>query len=206
MAKSPNEYASKVGWSATPLENAIMKGVAERMLTELLFAWRTYFPGTTIVKNPTIFDCPSRIMLAQQEMGLLVTIETKLGDVEGMINLFYPERTLRAMREFTRTYKDSEIFEMITRTMDDKPKLSYMKQVVGTLQTASVELTAELFRKNFTIQQVLDTVSSKGTFYFDKPTNLLRSNEGKLFTFTEIKKGNKKAIRLEEGIHERDTQ
>ena len=77
----------------TDIEQAVMEGIIVKILGNLREAW-----GQVIDLRPRLGNIETNPQFAQivppSEMVVLVTLETKIGDVEGMINLCIPYITI----------------------------------------------------------------------------------------------------------------
>jgi len=75
------------------IELALMEGIVVRLLGELRAAWEPF-----LELSPRLAACESNPQLAQitpsREMVALVTLEAKVGEVEGLLNLCLPYPTL----------------------------------------------------------------------------------------------------------------
>jgi len=133
----------------TDIEQSIMEGIIVRMLGSLREAWTH-----VIDLRPRLGQIDTNPQFAQivppTEMTVLVTFETKVGDVEGMVNLCIPYLAIESIIDkFTAAYwfgnlsSSNKNYKLIDR--EDIP----------------VKLTAEVFRREYPIEEV--TTWKKGT-------------------------------------------
>jgi flagellar motor switch protein FliN len=81
---------------------------------------------------------------SQKEMTVLITLETKIGDVEGMININYPYTCLEGIMD-----KLSAAYWWGSNTVPLK------KYKLISREDIPVELTAEVFRRDYSIGAIL---------------------------------------------------
>jgi len=81
------------------------------------------------------------------EMGVLVTLETKIGEVKGMINIFYPYLTLEPiMPKISTQYW----FGTVNRGIHNPAYENYANNNIP------VQLSAELFTRAYSIKEISD--------------------------------------------------
>jgi len=80
----------------TDIEQSIMEGIVVRMLGNLREAWTT-----VLDLRPRLGQMDTNPQFCQivhpTEMGVLITFEVKVGEVEGMINIFVPSVTVEPL-------------------------------------------------------------------------------------------------------------
>jgi len=128
----------------TDIESSIMEAVVVRLLGNLREAW------TAVVDlRPRLGELDTNPQFAQivppNEMVALVTLETKMGDVEGMMNLCVPYSTVESIiPNFSAAYRYG-------KKLDSKKNYT-----LSGMEDVPVKLTAELFRRNYPIKEILD--------------------------------------------------
>jgi len=139
-----NGDGTKSQHELTDIEKSVMEGVIVRLLGNLREAW-----SNIVDLRPRLGQIDTNPQFAQivhpTEMVVLVTMETKIGDVEGMINICYPyPSTAEVMDKLSAAYwygsKDivTKNYTLVNR--DEIP----------------VELTAEILRREFSIKEVTE--------------------------------------------------
>lgn len=92
----------------TEIEMSTMEGQIVRMLGCMREAW-----SNLIDLRPRLGDIepnPQMLLLAPpNEMCVLITIETRIGDLEGMMNILYPMSTLRPIMHKLKDHYDTPL-------------------------------------------------------------------------------------------------
>jgi flagellar motor switch protein FliM len=126
----------------TDIESSIMEGIIVRMLGNMREAW------THIIDlRPRLGQIDTNPQFAQivqpTEMTVLVTLETRVADVEGMINFCIPYLTIESVLDkFTTAYWFGN-----TPFSSKNYKLTEIDDI-------PVKLTAEVFRREYPLEEV----------------------------------------------------
>ena len=129
----------------TDIEASLMEGVIVRLLGNLREAWTQ-----VIDLRPRLGQIDTNPQFAQivplTDMVVLVTMETKIGDVEGMINFCIPYLTVEPiMAKFSAQY-------WFGVTPSKKPRLfNYWEDM-----PMPIKLTAEIMRRDYTLGEIND--------------------------------------------------
>jgi len=136
--KCKNQYLS------THIEKSVIKRIINRIIDDLKETWAKAIDlQPQLVKIETN---PQFVQIVQPtEMVLLVTLEAKVGDVEGMINIAYPYPFMNEMLDkltsaYSHTVKATPIKNYTLLNRDNIP----------------VRMTAELFNRNFPISEIVE--------------------------------------------------
>jgi flagellar motor switch protein FliM len=126
----------------TDIEAFIMEGVIVRMLGNLREAWTT-----VIDLRPRLCKIETNPQFAQivppAEMVLLVTIEAKVGDVEGMINICIPYLTVEP------------IIGRLSNLYGGWGTVTHSKKnTLANREDIPVKLTAEILRRDYPIGEI----------------------------------------------------
>jgi flagellar motor switch protein FliM len=127
----------------TRLEWLVMLNVINQLLESMKEGWKRLIDLRPKVSrtdtNPQFLN-----IVSSTEMTVLITLETKIGDVEGMINIDYPYRCLEGVID-----KLSAAFWYGSNDAPlKKYKLVYREDI-------PVELVAEVFRRDYPIEDIL---------------------------------------------------
>ncbi|GBU28628.1 flagellar motor switch protein FliM [Treponema sp. R8-4-B8] len=128
------------------IEQSIMENIIVRMVGNLREAW------TRIIDlRPRLAQVDTNPQFVQivppNEMGVLITLETKVGDVEGMINIFIPYITVEPIIEKISIWRMSSHNNTLLR-LSTKIELNKRKDV-------PVRLSAEILSRDYPIKEVL---------------------------------------------------
>jgi len=136
---------NKENHELTDIEQSIMEGVIVRLLGNLREAW------TKIIDlRPRLAQIDTNPQFAQivppNEMGVLVTLETKIGEVEGTMNIYIPYITIEPI-----------ISRFSIMFLHGTP-IKYLRSSGNLTDKGSIpiKLTAELFRQNYPVKEILD--------------------------------------------------
>jgi len=136
--------ATKMNRELTDIERSVMEELIEPILDNLRIAW-----SNVIDLKPKLDYIETNPKFAQisppNEMVILITFETKVGEVEGMINLCVPYRTLEPIIDNLSANYYNGI----------KPGITEKKQL-RSREDVPVKLIAEMFRRSFSIQEIND--------------------------------------------------
>jgi len=134
---------SKHHHELTIIETAIMEEVFSGLMADLQKAW---IQVTDL--QPELIRIETNPQFVQithpTEMVVLITLEARIGDTEGMINIVFPYETIESIFDkLIITGGNGKAGQVITKNdelnnRDDMP----------------VKLTAEILRRNFTIQEI----------------------------------------------------
>ncbi|MCK4515672.1 MAG: flagellar motor switch protein FliM [Spirochaetaceae bacterium] len=139
---------SKVNRELTDIETSVMEGIIVRVLGSMREAW-----SQVIDLRPRLGQIDTNPQFAQivppTEMVVLVTLETKVGDVEGMINFCIPYLTIEPIiSKLSAQYWYSTV-----RRGTTTENLNILRE---KLATVTVTLVAEIGRMDLTVGEVLN--------------------------------------------------
>ena len=141
-------HGTKVQRELTEIENSVMEGVIVRILANMREAWTT-----VIDLRPRLGQIETNPQFAQivppAEMVVLVTLETKVGDEEGMINFCLPYITLEPIISKLST---QFWFSSVRRNTTTQ----YMAIIKDRLSTVEVDVVAEVGSLNVPVRDVLN--------------------------------------------------
>jgi len=130
----------------TDPETSIMEGIIVRLLGNFRESW-----CQVIDLRPRLGQIDTNPQFAQivppTEMGVLVTLEAKIGEVEGMIYIFYPYLTLEPI-------VDKLYHQFWYRPNKNRIHNSAYENYVNN--NIPVQLTAELFTRTYSIKEITD--------------------------------------------------
>jgi flagellar motor switch protein FliN len=124
----------------TDIEKNIMEGIFVRMLENLREAWTNVMDLRPFLSRIDI-DPQFSPIVPLTEMILLVTLETKVSEVEGMINVCIPFSTVEPIMEKICTYPQA-----VKIDLDSSEKID--------TENVPVKLTAELLERNYAIKEI----------------------------------------------------
>jgi len=134
---------TKFNHELSDIETSIMKGVIVPMLGNLSEAWVTVLdihPGLLQIEtNPQFVQ-----LVPPTDMVLLVTLETNIGDVAGMINICIPYTTIKPILE---NIEDLPYFWWKEKIQDNT--------LLPDLDEVPVRLTAEILRRDYPLKEIL---------------------------------------------------
>jgi flagellar motor switch protein FliM len=138
---------AKFSRDLTDIEQAVIEGIIVRVLGNLRESW-----STVIDLRPRLGGIETNPQFAQivppSEMVVLVTLETKVGDVEGMMNLCIPYLTIEPIiSKLSAQYWYSSV-----RRGTTAENLSVLRE---RLATVGVDLVAEIGSMRLTVRDVL---------------------------------------------------
>ena len=131
----------------TDIEQSVMEGIIVRVLGNLREAW-----STVIDLRPRLGQIETNPQFAQivppTEMVVLVTLETKVGEVEGMMNFCIPYLTIEPIiSKLSAQYWYSSV-----RRGTTTENLNILRERLSTIE---VTLIAEIGKINLTVRDVL---------------------------------------------------
>jgi len=140
--------ASKINRELTDIELSVIEGIIVRILGNLREAW-----SNVIDLRPRLGNIETNPQFAQivppSDMVVLITLETKVGDVEGMTNFCIPYLTIEPIiSKLSAQYWYSSI-----RKGGTTENLAILKR---RLETVNIELIAELGSMEITVRDVLN--------------------------------------------------
>lgn len=140
--------ASKINRELTDIELSVMEGIIVRILGNLREAW-----SNVIDLRPRLGNIETNPQFAQivppSDMVVLITLETKVGDVEGMTNFCIPYLTIEPIiTKLSAQYWYSSI-----RKGGTTENLAILKK---RLDTVYVDLIAELGSLDISVRDVLN--------------------------------------------------
>ena len=138
---------TKVTHELTDIESSVMEGIIVRILGNMREAWTQ-----VIDLRPRLGQIDTNPQFAQivppTDMVVLVTLETKVGDVEGMINFCIPYLTIEPIiGKLSTQFWFSAVHRGATTE-----NLSVLKE---KLSTVDVNVVAEIGRINIPVREVL---------------------------------------------------
>jgi flagellar motor switch protein FliM len=156
----------------TNLEKVIIDTPLTYIINELRTTWTKVCDIRPYLGD--IHTSPQFMQLtAPTEMGVLVTLEVKINDVEGLMNVYYPELTLKPI-----------LNKLNSNIFFDKPGASFghivqQQMITAALASVNVELKVELFRKTITLGE-LKSFKNNDIVYSD----IIHSEKGVLISPT----------------------
>ncbi len=138
---------SKLNRELTDIEHSVMEGIIVRILGNMREAWTQ-----VIDLRPRLSQIETNPQFAQivppTEMVVLVTLETKVGDVEGMMNLCIPYLTIEPIvSKLSAQYWYSSVRRGATTE-----NLNILKEKLSTVE---VTITAEIGKIQVPVRDVL---------------------------------------------------
>jgi flagellar motor switch protein FliM len=138
---------AKITRDLSDIETAVMEGIIVRILGNLREAW-----SQVIDLRPRLGQIETNPQFAQivppNEMVVLVTLETKVGEVEGMINFCIPYLTIEPIiSKLSAQYMYSSV-----RSGGTTENLNTLKE---RLSTIGVSVVAEIGSMNLMVRDVL---------------------------------------------------
>lgn len=138
---------TKVTRDLTDIESTVMEGIIVRILGNLREAW-----SSVIDLRPRLGNIDTNPQFAQivppTEMVVLVTLETKIGEVEGMMNLCVPYLTIEPIiSKLSAQYMYSTV-----RSGGTTENLNILRDKLSTID---VDLVAEVGSMNLTVRDIL---------------------------------------------------
>jgi flagellar motor switch protein FliM len=139
---------TKFSRDLTEIEQSVMEGIIVRVLGNMREAW-----SSVIDLRPRLGNIETNPQFAQvvppTEMVVLVTLETKVGDVEGMMNFCIPYMTIEPIiSKLSAQYWYSSI-----RRGGQTENLEILKE---RLSTVEVSVVAEVGSMDLTVRDVLN--------------------------------------------------
>ncbi|NCN04220.1 MAG: flagellar motor switch protein FliM [Spirochaetales bacterium] len=138
---------TKVTRELTDIEGSVMEGIIVRILGNMREAW-----SQVIDLRPRLGTIETNPQFAQivppTEMVVLVTLETKVGEVEGMMNFCIPYLTIEPIiSKLSAQYWYSSV-----RRGTTTENLNILRERLSTIE---VDMVAEIGRMNLTMREVL---------------------------------------------------
>jgi flagellar motor switch protein FliM len=138
---------TKIQHELTDIEQSVMEGIIVRILGNMREAW-----AQVIDLRPRLGQIDTNPQFAQivppNEMVVLVTLETKVGEVEGMMNFCIPYLTIEPIIGKL----SAQFWYSSARQMASSENLVILKD---KLVSADINLTAEIGRIQITTRDVL---------------------------------------------------
>ena len=140
--------ATKISRELTDIELSVMEGIIVRMLGNLREAW-----SNVIDLRPRLGNIETNPQFAQivppSDMVVLITLETKVGEVEGMTNLCIPYISIEPIiTKLSAQYMYSSIRKGVT---DEN-----LTTIQNRLESVSLPIVAQVGNVNVTVQEVLN--------------------------------------------------
>jgi len=138
--------ASKISRELTDIELSVMEGIIVRILGNLREAW-----SNVIDLRPRLGNIETNPQFAQivppNDMVVLITLETKVGDVEGMTNLCIPYISIEPIiSKLSAQYMYSSI---------RKGEAGNQDIITSRLENVSLPIVAQIGSAKVTVQEVL---------------------------------------------------
>jgi flagellar motor switch protein FliM len=174
--------ASKINRELTDIELSVIEGIIVRILGNLREAW-----SNVIDLRPRLGNIETNPQFAQivppSDMVVLITLETKVGDVEGMTNFCIPYLTIEPIiTKLSAQYWYSSI-----RKGGTTENLAILKK---RLDTVYVDLIAELGSLDISVKDVLHLQRS----------DIIKLERNKVNDNMILKIGNKKKFYARPGV------
>jgi len=139
--------ASKISRELTDIELSVMEGIIVRILGNLREAW-----SNVIDLRPRLGNIETNPQFAQivppNDMVVLITLETKVGDVEGMTNLCIPYISIEPIiSKLSAQY----MYSSIRKGATDENLLI----IQNRLETVTLPIVAEIGEAKISVQDVL---------------------------------------------------
>ncbi len=193
--------STKVTRDLTDIETTVMEGIVVRILGNMREAW-----SQVIDLRPRLGQIETNPQFAgivpPTEMVVLVTLETKIGDVEGMMNFCIPYLTIEPIiSKLSAQYWYSSVRRGATTE-----NLTILRD---RLSTVDVPLVVEIGSMNLTVREVLslqvnDIIRLQGTHVSDDMA--LRVGDRRKFWCRPGQIGSKLAVQITSVIEEIDTE
>jgi flagellar motor switch protein FliM len=167
---------TKIQHELTDIEQSVMEGVIVRVLSNMREAW-----AQVIDLRPRLGQIDTNPQFAQivppNEMIVLVTLETKVGEVEGMMNFCIPYLTIEPII----SKLSAQFWYSSARQMASNENLIILKD---KLITADIDLTAEIGKIQISMHDVLTLQPGDMIqLYNVKITDPFRLNVGNIAKF-----------------------
>lgn len=138
---------AKVMRDLTDIETTVMEGIIVRILGNMREAW-----NQVVDLRPRLGQIETNPQFAQivppTEMVILVTLETKVGDVEGMMNLCIPYLTI----EMIISKLSAQYWYSAVRRGTTTENMRILRE---RLSGINIDVVAEIGRTNLSVQEVL---------------------------------------------------
>ncbi|MBN2652336.1 MAG: flagellar motor switch protein FliM [Spirochaetales bacterium] len=139
---------SKLSRELTDIEQTVMEGIIVKILGNLREAW-----GQVIDLRPRLGNIETNPQFAQivppAEMVILITLETKIGEVEGMMNLCVPYITIEPIiSKLSAQYMYSSV-----RSGATTENLNVLRERLSNIE---VDIIAELGKMQLTVKDLLE--------------------------------------------------
>lgn len=175
-------HASKVQRDLTDIEQSVMEGIIVRILANMREAWTQ-----VIDLRPRLGQIETNPQFAQivppSEMVVLVTLETKIGEEEGMMNFCIPYITIEPII----SKLSSQFWFSSVRGSSTSQYLGVLKE---KLSTVDMDLVAEIGSINLPIRDVLSL----------KVGDIVRLSNVQVGDPLTINVGNKKKFYCQPGV------
>jgi flagellar motor switch protein FliM len=188
---------AKINRELSEIEQAVIESIIVRILGNMREAW-----STVIDLRPRLGQIETNPQFAQvvppTEMVVLVTLETKVGEVEGMMNFCIPYITIEAIvSKLTAQYMYSTVRRGTTT--------ENMQVLRDQLNTVSMQVVAEIGRMDITMRDVLslrkgDVIRLQNVRVNDPM--IIRVGNKKKFLCRPGRVGNKISVQITEQLEE----
>lgn len=189
--------ASKLNRELSDIEQSVMENIIVRILGNLRESWSTVIDLRprlgTIETNPQFAQ-----VVAPTDMVVLITLETKVGDVEGMTNLCIPYITIEPIiNKLSAQYWYSSV-----RRGDTAENKAIIQERLDQVQ---IPLVCEVGSVSIALQDLMSLSSGDVVKLDNTPTKsemTVKIGERSKFKATPGKMGNRLAIQIGEYIDE----
>ncbi len=188
---------AKINRDLSEIEMSVMEGIIVRILGNMREAW-----STVIDLRPRLGQIETNPQFAQMvpptEMVVLVTLETKVGDVEGMMNFCIPYITIEPIvSKLSAQYMYSTVRRGTTT--------ENMQLLRERLNTVEIPVVAEVGSVRITVRDVLSLRAGDlirlPDVGVDDPLTLRIGNETKFYC-RPGKVGNRMAVQITERVED----
>ena len=192
---------AKVSRDLTDIEQSVMEGIIVRILANMREAWTQ-----VIDLRPRLGQIETNPQFAQivppSEMVVLVTLETKVGEEEGMMNFCIPYLTIEPIISKLST---QFWFSSVRRS----PTTQYLGTLKEKLSDVDMDVVAEIGTINMPIRDVLalrvGDVVRLSTVRVGDPLSLSVGNKKKFYCQPGVV-GKKMAVQIIEKIDDSETE
>jgi flagellar motor switch protein FliM len=157
----------------TRLEWVVMKDVISDLIKCVEEGWKPIASNLSVGVDRVDTVPQFANITSPRDMVILITFEAKIGDAEGMINICYPYNSLNGVMEKLTT----DFWYGGKETPKNKYTLINRREV-------PVEIVAEIFRRDYSIQKILSWKKEELLFpftYRTPNTCYLRFNKSRIF-------------------------
>lgn len=189
--------AAKINRELSDIEMSVMEGIIVRILGNLREAW-----STVIDLRPRLGNIETNPQFAQvvppNDMVVLITLETKVGDVEGMTNLCIPYITIEPIiNKLSAQY----LYSSLRTGETDENRVVIQER----LDQIKIPLITEVGSVDITMQDLISLSVGDVIKLENTPSNsdlVIKVGDRAKFKCTPGRKGNRLAVQIGETIEE----